>query len=153
MTAIAYKDGIMAADESVNYGVIDLDPNKARRSHGYLIGVSGNNAPTDADFDDWFFSGIAKRKASSPLLRIAPFPMKAKFEILVVTPRRQILVVDERGILQPIYSKFWAVGSGGSTCIGAMAVGATARQAVAAAIRYDPGCRGRVRSVKLDDTK
>lgn len=158
MTAIAYKDGVIAADEGVNHGLVDLDPEKAWKYKGYLIGVTGKDCPPNDALQEWLIDSIAERKigkkketarAIEVTSIIDRFPTKANFDALVIRPNGKIITVSHLGVVYPINTPYWAVGSGGDICMGAMYIGGTAKQAVEAAIRFSPSCYGKVRSVKL----
>lgn len=145
----------MAADESLDDGVIDYSPFKCRKKDGYLWGIAGNDIPSYGAVEDWLFAlAPAKRSKKNKYLidtahTIPKWTTKAKFEALVVTPSGRILSIMRSGSVHPVYSKFWAIGSGREVCMGAMASGASAIQAVRLAIRYNSGCKGTPRSVSL----
>ena len=137
MTAIAYRDGIMASDTMTLYGPADFKFNMPKVIHkdGYLIGSAGNACPSNDDVVDWFF------KAQYPLPKFEG----ASFSLLVVTPEKKIELWDsESGTKDPVPGKFFAIGSGASVCMGAMEAGATAEDAVKAAIKWVHGCGGKV---------
>ena len=147
MTAIAYKDGVLAADEAVNFGVVDYQSNKVWKHNGYLMGMSGKACPPNDAVVEWLFKKTKKPETQSYL---GPFQIpKMMFDVVVITPNKKILWIDSGGGVYPIQSKIWATGCGEDICIGAMAAGATAKEAVAWAIYYKDGCKGRVRYVSL----
>ena len=140
MTAIAYRRGTMAADSLTVFGDIKAhDPNKVRVVRGHLVGVAGADTPSDAAFDRWFFG-----KKSGPTT-----PLAGDFTALVITPEKKILLIDSRANINPLNGSFWAIGAGADVCLGAMDLGASARRAVEAAIRWREGCGGRVYTVRL----
>lgn len=145
MTAIAYRDGVMAADTMM---VLDehvklLNDVKVVSVKGHLIGISGNNCPSNEDFVKWFF-GKDKGKAWA-----AP----RSFGAIVVTPDNKIELWDETGACTSLNEEFWAVGSGKEFAIGAMEAGATAIQAVRIAIKRCPTVSGKVIHRKLKGWK
>lgn len=143
MTAIAYRAGIMASDTNIEFGFIKSTETKAIRHNGYLIGVSGSSCPHNDDFIRWFFADLkANRRLEFK---------GCDFEALVVTPQGKMQLWSHDGLCYPVppAAKFWAVGSGAETCMGAMEMGATAAQAVAAAIKWAKGCGGRVTTQRL----
>lgn len=156
MTAIAYKDGVMAADESLDDGVVDYSPFKCRKTHGWLWGVAGNSVPPNPAIESWLFQIAVNKKNKSQKFHFEVMPVierwtktKAKFETLLISPTKHIFVVYIGGSVHPVYEKFWAIGSGREICMGAMAAGATAKEAVEFAIKYNANCKGKVRTVKL----
>jgi len=158
LTAIAYKDGVMAADELLALdGAVDYCKTKARKQNGFLIGVSGKRCPTDAQFDTWFFQMAVNKKTKVEryaALVLGNLPRMGNdkefsFSALVVDPNGKRYLVDESGGMEPVTTPYWAVGAGQDFCIGAMAAGASARDAVRIAIRHSSSCKGKVRSVEL----
>lgn len=142
MTAIACRDGVMAADTMTLYGPSEFKINapKIIEKDGYLIGSAGNACPSNEDIVDWFF------KAQYPLPKFEG----ASFYLLVLTPEKKMEIWDsESGTKDPVPSKFWAIGSGADVCMGAMEAGATAEEAVKAAIKWCPRVGGKVVSKKL----
>ena len=61
----------------------------------------------------------------------------------------KILLVDQDGDVSEIRNPFWAIGSGAEICMGFMAAGGSAAEAVAAAIKWSPKCGGDVDQVRL----
>lgn len=142
MTAIAARDGVMSADTLYGYGYIKAFEPKIVKKDGYLLGIAGSDVPHLQDVVKWFFSEIkAPRRIEFK---------NADFTLLIVTPSGQIQTWNNLGLCQPIKQKFWAIGSGGAVCIGAMEYGATAPQAVAAAIKWAEACGGKVITRKID---
>ena len=141
MTCIAYRDGIIAADSMAvidNYVKLSDDIKVAKRK-GHLFGMSGNDCPKMEEFTKWFFSENKEKH-----------PMKTfKFEIIVITPAGIIQQWDQRGRYETLNLPFYSVGSGKEYAIGAMEVGATAEQAVLAAIKWCPTVGGKVITRKL----
>jgi len=135
MTAIAYKNGRMAADTLCTMSNRKFHAVKIAKHDGHLLGAAGD-LPSIVDLVRWYF--LAPGKPTRP--KFEGFD----FDMMVVTPSGRIHVWDNRGTFEPISHKFWAVGSGGLACLGAMEHGASADQAVRAAIKWADGCGGRV---------
>lgn len=141
MTAIAYRAGVMAGDTQCGYGSLKAQEIKMVKRDGYLLGICGDDTPALEDVVKWFFAELkAPRRIEFK---------SASFTALVVTPNGKIQTWHNSGLCQPIKQKFWAVGSGSLVCMGAMEHGATAQQAVAAAIKWADGCGGRVITRRL----
>jgi hypothetical protein len=144
MTAIAYRDGVMAADtmETIDVNVKRLDSQKVSKYRGHLIGISGEACPENVAFAKWYFGGERK-----------PWPEHFSFTALVVNPDGAIEIWDKTANKLVINDEFWAVGSGMEFCLGAMAAGATAKEAVQIAIERCPTVSGKVQWKKLHDRK
>lgn len=141
MTAIAYRDGILASDTLCGIEPLKLNEPKIMKKDGYLIGMSGDNIPSINDFAKWFFADLKSSRRHEF--------KGADFEVMVVTPSGQVQIWQNTGLYYPIKQKFWACGSGAGVCMGAMEHGATAVQAVKAAIKWAQSCGGRVISKRL----
>lgn len=140
MTCIAYRDGVMAGDGQASWarGVKQLLDVKVVKAKGHLFGVTGSVCPDTRAAADWFLAGAER------------YPHRAaRFELLVVHPDGTIESCDWYGTRNVIHEAFWAVGCGATAALGAMEMGADARQAVKAAIKWVDGCGGRVTWRKL----
>jgi ATP-dependent protease HslVU (ClpYQ) peptidase subunit len=139
MTVIAYRDGVVAADTMAvidNYVKLS-DEIKIAKRNGHLFGMSGDDCPKMEEVVRWFF-----QKNKKPLRGF-------KFECMVITPAGIIQQWDQRARYETLNLPFYAVGSGKEYAIGAMEVGATAQQAVEAAIKWCPTVGGKVLVRKL----
>ena len=135
MTTIAYRDGVMAGDRKVTEGDFAWAEMRKvfRRRDGCLIGGCGNTTILQR-YVDWFVDG---ERGFKPSLGVKD----EDAEFLVVRANGKVEFHDRNGVHQ-LQGKFFAVGSGCTAALGAMAMGATARQAVRVASRYDvnTGC-------------
>lgn len=68
---------------------------------------------------------------------------------LVLCPKRGILHFDQNGRPDRVKEPFFAIGAGASAALGAMEVGASAEEAVAAACRWNTNCGLPVVSMQL----
>lgn len=142
MTAIAYRSGVMAGDTLSTFSYISAHETKVIKRDGWLIGVSGESCPSNDDLSDWVFNNIKAK-------RLPKFD-GMEFELLAVRPSGRMYLYYSSGIVYPVpHLKFWAVGSGAEVCMGAMEMGASAEQAVRAAIKWQKACGGRVITKKL----
>lgn len=132
MTTIAYRDGIMAADTLItSNGMVDGYHQKiARNAVGDLAGASGNSAKCCA-FLAWF-SGGEKHEP--------PEWDEETGNGLIVRCDGAVELYMQHG-RSDLRADFYAIGSGYQIAIGAMAAGASAKEAVAAAIKIDT-CSG-----------
>ena len=140
MTAIAYRNGVIAGDSRAvtGTGVKYVDRGKVWKARGHLFGASGNAVPDNGDMVEWFFS---ENRGSMP---------KCSFSLIVVTPTgAKVLLGSDGGLRKLDDFSFFSVGAGSEVCFGAMEAGATAAQAVAAAIKWHPQCGGYVITRRL----
>lgn len=143
MTAIAYRNGVMAGDTQAGFGHVVASDQKVFKHDGYLVGVSGARCPSNDDISRWLFLDINARRR--------PEFKGGDFEILVVSPKGKMLLWYSSGLLYPVpaSAKFWAIGAGAEVCMGAMEAGASAERAVAAAIKWQRDCGGHVTAKRL----
>lgn len=132
----------MAADTRTTHDFIKVNESKIIKRDGHLVGVSGETCPSNADLARWFFA--------APVKHFRPEFKDAKFTLLIALPNGRVTTIDNSGRFYPIvHQRFWAIGSGAEACMAAMEVGATAAEAVAAAIKWQRDCGGRVTVRKL----
>lgn len=136
MTAIAYRDRVMAADTMIVWSdqhIKQVNETKVMKEQGHLIGIAGENCPRNEVFARWFFG--AKTRGLS----------KYKFDAMVIMPDGTINLYDQTGAFNIVTAPYFAIGTGAEVCMGAMWKGATAVEAVAAAIEHCPTVGGEVR--------
>jgi len=142
VTAIAYRDGVMASDSLAEcHNIVMGSVRKIiRRADGALAGSAGMEMVC-AEFMRRFAEGTD-----------ADFRPELKdesdFSAIVVTPDGQIWQVNMRGRF-PISAPFYVDGSAYQVMIGAMAAGASAEEAVEIAIKYDTRCGGPIQVERL----
>ena len=143
MTIIAYRNGIMACDScwaSISTGLIDsLQTKISRLEGGVLYGAAG-------DADDRVvvetFNKIKRPKQIPSVQKLKK--MEADVDALLVFPSGDIYSVltgEKNAECMRIAREFHATGSGHQLALGAMAMGATAVQAVEVACKYNIQCR------------
>lgn len=148
MTTIAYRDGVMAADSQGTSGdVAACTRIKMFEAHGWLIGGAGNSTCLE-EFQSWFIQERADGK-----LGPCPPSLQTKdgaWNVLCVSIEQPTVVYQLEDGRWPyrIFGKYHAIGSGYAIALGAMAAGATAEQAVKAAIKHDIYSGGPVRLKK-----
>ena len=140
MTVIAYARGIMAADTMCVWDDVVKSSGqiKVYTVRGHLLGVSGEDVTAEEQFRSWFRSGCPERR-----------PIPGSLDVMVVGPSGAISVWDQRLIQTKIAHPFFAIGSGREVALGALEVGASARQAVASAIKWSPQCGGSIMVKRL----
>lgn len=150
MTTIAYRDGVIAADTR---GTDDgYHPGIYRTQKlfvvgdGDIIGTAGDDS-TGMVFVDWYGSKKLGRRPKPPERLVTG---EADFCCLVLT-REGLFWYDKWCRPNKIYDDFYAIGSGGSYAMGAMAHGASAEEAVKTAMRWDPNTGGDVVTLRLPE--
>lgn len=143
MTAIAYRNRVLAGDSLTEWSDVDikeLSDIKVVKEANHLIGMAGDKCPPMSHFVKWYF-GNRKR----------PMSKKYKFVAVVVKPDAVVEIWDESFDIDYTTLPYFAIGSGTGVCMGAMWKGASAEEAVQAAIDHAPGVGGHVTVVRLDD--
>lgn len=144
MTVIAYRNGVLAADSQVTWHTHrDGITRKIFKVGGILVAASGSHEMAIA-FTDWVRRGMTEGRQptmSKPGAVDGQRPSSASGYIF--RPDGLIICLTELG-WTTIRTDVWAGGSGCDYAYGAMAVGASAEEAVRAAIRFDIGCGGDV---------
>lgn len=139
MTCIVYRDGVLAGDSLITMGSTK-SPEVARKVNrlrtGQLFGSSGNEE-----------GGHLLRES---LLRGDPTPPKLKsVNGLRVDPNGSIWFYEGLRWTRVTGADFAAIGSGADYAIGALYMGASAKEAVRIAAKCNTHCGGRIYSVSL----
>lgn len=138
MTTIAYRDGVIAADTFLTTPRGDVlgEFRKISSRGRLLVGVAGDTAACQT-FLRWFDRG-----AAGP-----PPPMKRITAIVV--RQGHPLIYAHAGRWCELAAPFFAIGSGCEYAMGALAAGASAREAVEIASRFDTATGGSVMQLEL----
>lgn len=149
MTTIAYRDGVLAADSRAYGGKWKASPGEkakmrriaAGRFAGCVGAISTNSVGGDQLLWDWIERG-------------APAPVSGdirpdSFSVLILAPDGLHLAYENMTFSGPIRSEFYAVGSGEDFALGALAMGATAEEAVQIASRFDHHTGGEIVTMRL----
>lgn len=143
MTTIAYKQGIMASDSGAWAG--NAHSNWARKiaigPDGTLYGTAGNAAECRA-FLDWVWSGA---KGDHPKPREMDDDCRSSFIVLVAKHGQPIELITAFGSEAHHEAPYFAIGAGAVGALCAMRVGASACEAIQAAIAHADGASGPVR--------
>lgn len=107
-----------------------LTDQKIIKRNGHLLGVAGDLCPEIKTLAKWFFAEGG----------VKPYP-SAKFDLLVAGPD-SLRLWDQAGDFSTLDLPFFAIGSGKEFAIGAMEAGASAVEAVRAAIKWCPTVGG-----------
>ena len=149
MTIIAYRDGIMAADSLIRNERVLGESKKIDEVviHGEkcLVATAGNVDKCEL-FRNWVINGMV----DTP--KLDEINEKDNFEAFIIGERgeNQFVSYETTCIPCSIEAPFYAIGSGSSIAIGAMERGATAKEAVEAAIKWSPDCGGRIYVLGFD---
>lgn len=136
MTTIAFKNGVLAADTALTSGADAFagEMTKIAMCDDFMGGASGNITDI-TKFLDWVEEG-------------ADFDELPEFEVaincLLISKNHTVRNVGKGGISRPIDAPFHAIGTGEEAAKGALTAGATAEEAVQAAIHIDLFSGGRV---------
>lgn len=133
MSTIAYRNGIMAADTRAYGGRGEPTPGRKVKVHrlddGSIVGVSTATLGLSERFVAWLRAGANPKEFD------AKFDMRA----VMVKPSGQLYVADDTPYFSgPMETDYYAIGSGAGYAMGAMAMGATAEEAVRVACEHDP---------------
>lgn len=143
MTCIAFRAGVMAADSLVLLRDVDMGPHTKvfRGPDGSLLAAAGTSYACE-------LLGKAHEcgeKVPSEALK------DASVSALVAKPDGRLYHITDTDPALEIHREWFAQGSGADYALGAMAVGATAEEAVAAAIACSNTCGGPITAMRLPD--
>jgi hypothetical protein len=152
VTVIAYKAGVMACDSLwTEGGVAAVSRTKMHRTKfGLLVGCAGQN-------DSRSLKDLLERcrkPADLPTTKQL-HELQSDIHALVVFPTKQVFSIwiepgdeGERGVTE-ISLPFYAIGCGSDVALGAMASGATAKEAAGYACDFDINCRRPIHALVL----
>lgn len=143
MTTIAYKAGLIASDSSCLDGDINTGASrKIWRAGKCLVGFCGEFTG-GLNFLKWYKLGADDETS---------YPWGGNFDALVVLPDGSFKMYEQNS-MEPIEfskrDKYIAIGSGAEVALGCMFNGGTAKDAVRAAVKFDTGTKGPIRTLKL----
>lgn len=143
MTTIAYRDGEIAADTLATWGNNrDGHMTKVAKRGPFLAGVSGAVSASQR-FLDWFRCGL---EGDPPEM---PDGDRTTYGI-ICTPDGYVLTWGPTG-WERLRSPTYAIGSGSEFAQGAMAMGATAEEAVRVAMIFDTKSGGEITVLRRDE--
>ncbi|MFA5567960.1 MAG: hypothetical protein WC972_04855 [Trueperaceae bacterium] len=140
MTTIAYRDGVLAADTQVNNGSARVGTVQKvhRRADGHMAAGTGDFSYTQR-FIAWFLGG----EAGEPPLPKRGDDGNDEGQGFIFRPDGRIVCFEGTGPNE-LTAPYWAQGSGRNFALGAMAHGASAEEAVQAAMRHDVWTGGEI---------
>lgn len=144
MTIIVYRDGILAADSLVSWGPLRVATTQKiiRRGDGALAGGAGA-AGDIASFLAWFFEGGKLDGGWS-----AANPDEG-FAGIVIEADGRVWQYGRDGRPFGTEAPFYALGCAAPVALGALAMGASAKQAVKVCIDLEAYCGGPVQVLRL----
>lgn len=143
MTTVAYRDGILAADTQITYGATLLQGSYQKihkLSNGALYGFCGSLEA--GEFMRRHLIQVGKGKGHLEDIDLRD----ENYEAIIVQPDGKTYFFEKR-IWSRLKLPYVAMGTGKEHAFGAMFVGASAKQAVKAAIKLDPNTGGKVKWV------
>lgn len=135
MTTVAYRAGVLAAD-SLCTGAYKHPMKKLYPIDGGFVGVAGSLS-TSLLVVDWLQGGDKPDLSND-----------SDFEALIIRDGKVFYL--DNGLREiPLQGPYHAVGSGMDYAMGAMAMGATAEEAVKVARKFDNKTGGAIKKVTL----
>lgn len=150
MTTIAYRNGVMAADTLTTGGDIRRGATSKiiRLQDGTLVGVSGA-AGILGRVAVWFENAFQKDAIQPEFEDFPKLPARCEVYGIAARPNGMVCVFSIDGICQWVDTDFVATGSGNELAMGAMAMGASAREAVAVAAQFDVYTGGKIETLSV----
>jgi hypothetical protein len=146
VTIVCYRAGVLAADTALWGGdvLVGSTSKIARAADGSVVGVCGR-AGIGERYLAWVRSPYADLGS-----RFKIEENDISFEAIIARPCGDVFFVDEFGNPFRTVAPFYAIGIGEKVAYGALAMGASAVQAVDVAIRYSAHCGGEVDVLQLE---
>lgn len=148
MTIIVYRDGIMAADSQITGGgTVYGHKRKIFRTKDGCLGAAAGHVgacylfKTWADGDDRDYLRLSEFVSEEP----------NQFGAILVKPTGFVMNFDAKGRRVDVDSPWSVHGCAEEMAIGALAMGATAAEAVEICMKYDTGCGGDLQVESLDN--
>lgn len=141
MTTIVYSQGILATDSACSAGgtMIGTLRKMARNAQGYLVATAGATLSCAAVMR-WVEHGMDEP---------GPSIDDDEFSALLIRPDGTVCLLGGDGIQVPIDAPYHVLGSGRDIALGALAMGASAENAVQIACRFDTASREPVQVMRL----
>lgn len=142
MTTLVYRDGVLASDSGaeINGWRTPSAFQKVWQTKWCLLGVTGDYHVAMAHIPDLLLQGQPMPDYVADLGESAR---------IVAIFKDEAVVFEGKGRFNVSLAPYLAFGSGMPVALGALHAGATAEQAVAAAIAFDTSSCGAIQSVRL----
>lgn len=141
MTTIAYRAGVLAGDSQATDDQV-WQTNKVERigtSAGELLVGWCGDVHASLVFVEWLKNDQSRK----------PDLSNEDFEAIVVAKTGRVTIWNQSLVSWRPKGKFFAIGSGAQSAMGAMHAGKSAIEAVKIACKVDPYTRGPVRSLRI----
>ena len=143
MSTIAYDGNTLAGDRMCTVGNTPMPFQKIGKINGMTFGCAGYAEDTVL-FAEWVKTGMIRSSNTVPKL-------STNFHAICIDANGDVYLYFEKLVPIPHQKgKPWAFGSGGEFAMGAMAMGATAKDAVEIATQFDINTGLGVDVIKLD---
>ena len=123
MTTIAVNSECMASDSQSTHNGLICKEVKIFKTNNGIVGMAGDSQEGLA-FLEWFRGGDK------------PDDIGEEFEAIVLTPLGKILWYGRKLIPEKVTSPYYSIGSGSHVAIGALAMGASPKEAVTIAAKW-----------------
>lgn len=133
MTVIAWDGKTLAADRQSTCGEIRLIKTKLRRLDNGLVAATAGDSDSGLVLLEWLENGSDPDKWPA-------FQNTADWVILIVWKNGKVYAYNQRCVPMLVEDPYMAWGSGSAFALGALAMGATAAQAVEAANKHCTSC-------------
>lgn len=147
MSVIAWDGKVLATDMQGSHssGLIGITPKLRRLKTGNFVAITGDIALCQIAML-WIENGCKPEMWPSVLIEDG-------WGIVTTRPGYPgaICELSRYPTMEIVYSQYWAWGAGQDLAIGALAMGATAVQAVNVACNYSDSCGGGILHVDLSD--
>jgi ATP-dependent protease HslVU (ClpYQ) peptidase subunit len=147
MTTIACSEGILAADTQMTADYISYG-SKLIEDDEKIYGMVGEICYARV-LVELLQEGLNLTECREALRDAGIEYKEGNFAVVVVDRYETEAILIHSNLLADTLSEPWAVGSGGNFAMGAMHVGASAEQAVAAAIGLDPATGGQIEVIEI----
>ena len=150
MSTVAFRHGVMAADSGAwlcsGSVVMPFAQKLVKGNDNCLYGAVGQAAGAEAYFQ-WVKGGY---QGQEPL----PIPCKddseqSRFVILRAHPAGEVSLITAFGVERYPAAPYLAIGPGAAVALGALWAGASAVEAISAALVHADAARGEVRSISF----
>lgn len=133
MSIVAYDGKSLAADRQMTRGNFKFEVRKIRRINSYVLAWTGYMSSGLA-MAHWFENGALR----------GDFPACQQnnelWARLIVVSKDEVVYYEQTPHAIGVYAPYMAWGQGSDFAMGAMSHGATAKEAVEIACRFDTGC-------------
>jgi ATP-dependent protease HslVU (ClpYQ) peptidase subunit len=142
MTTIAYRDGIIASDSQATQGIVKSRIRKMWKLSKGILAVAGDYNQ-GMSLLTWMVASLASPDGEEP----GP-PDLSETGAFFLT-KKGLYMYDQSPMPILIEEPFYAIGSGQELALGAMTMGASAKEAVKVASKWDVNTGGRIVTMSL----